>query len=196
MWLPGYQGSKFTWALLSVSEVTAWVPYPLCRLTQEQGLHVDANHNQTTFLTAKARERWNIPVVQKTLESWCFLEGQRAGMSIPSRGVHTPVRVRDARPTGWLTRTANAGERARLHSGFWSGGDQSWGPSRKQRCSRSSEEKGKGPCSGRTVCRTRQRSAGAHLHLEALTLGGYPTEIPTQFFKDVFSILLIRERMI
>ena len=36
MWLPGYQGSKFCWALLSGSEATAWVPYPQHLLRQEQ----------------------------------------------------------------------------------------------------------------------------------------------------------------
>ena len=36
MWLPGYQGSKFCSALLSGSEVTAWVPYPQHLLRQEQ----------------------------------------------------------------------------------------------------------------------------------------------------------------
>ena len=70
----------------------------------------------------KARERCNILVVQKTLESQCFRQ----------EAVYTPAHVRHAQPTRWghthCKQWAQSTITIRV-AGFWSGGDQPWAQS-------------------------------------------------------------------
>ena len=106
----------------------------------------------------KARERFNISVVQQTLGRPCFLKGYRAstGTSNEKQCTCLYMSERPDLPDG-DTHTVNTGDRALSPSG----GNQPWRQSEEAQAPAAPlERRGESPSSGRTVCRICQNPIG------------------------------------
>lgn len=127
----------------------------------------------------KAGERCNLPVVQKSLESWCFLKGHRANICTSNKRQCTCYYMSEMPdlPNG-ITYTINPGERA-LSLPDWQVWWQpalgtKWG---SRSPSKSPGEKGERPLFWENSVQDPSKFHSAYLRMAVLILGGHSTEI-------------------